>query len=157
MAIAKRAEGFDYIISYHGRTKKPGISYTFYSKISELAANSDILVIACALTDDTKHLVDKDVLDALGPEGILINIGRGPVVDEPALVKALLEKRLGGAGLDVFENEPHVPRELLNMDNVILTPHVGTATWETRRTMDKLVQDNIDAFFAGKPLLTPVV
>ncbi|KAH7434951.1 hypothetical protein KP509_06G041900 [Ceratopteris richardii] len=157
MAIAKRAENFKYTISYHGRTQKPGVSYTFYSNLSELAANSDILVVACSLTDDTKHLVCEDVLEALGPEGTLINIARGQIINECALVKALVEKRLGGAGLDVFEDEPYVHKELLNMDNVILTPHVGSSTWETRKVMAKLVQDNIDAFFAGKPLLTPVV
>ncbi|KAH7434950.1 hypothetical protein KP509_06G041800 [Ceratopteris richardii] len=157
MAIAKRAENFKYTISYHGRTQKPGVSYTFYSNLSELAANSDILVVACSLTDDTKHLVGEDVLEALGPEGTLINIARGQIIDECALVKSLVEKRLGGAGLDVFEDEPYVHKELLNMDNVILTPHVGSSTWEARKVMAKLVQDNIDAFFAGKPLPTPVV
>ncbi|KAI5072765.1 hypothetical protein GOP47_0012871 [Adiantum capillus-veneris] len=157
MAIAKRAESFDNIVAYHGRSKKPGVSYPFYSKLSELAANSDVLVVACPLTEDTKHIVGKEVLDALGPEGTLINIARGPVVDESALVEALVEKRLGGAGLDVFENEPHVPKELLSMNNVVLSPHAGSATWETRHAMAKLVLDNLHAFFAGKPLLTPIL
>lgn len=157
MAIARRAESFDNTVAYYGRTKKPGVTYTYYSKLSELAANSDVLVVACPSTEGTKHIVDKEVLDALGPEGTLINIARGRIVDESALVEALVEKRLGGAGLDVFENEPHVPKELLSMDNVVLSPHAGTATWETRQAMAKVVQDNLHAFFAGTPLLNPVV
>ncbi|MCO5570057.1 hypothetical protein L7F22_023771 [Adiantum nelumboides] len=157
MAIAKRAESFDNTVAYHGRAKKPGVSYPYYSKLLELAASSDVLVVACPLSEDTKHSVGKEVLDALGPEGTLINIARGSVVDESALVEALVDKRLGGAGLDVFENEPHVPKELLSMNNVVLSPHAGSATWETRQAMAKLVQDNLQAFFEEKPLLTPVL
>lgn len=157
MAIARRSEGFDCIISYYGRAEKPGVSYVYYPKLLDLAANSDVLVISCPLSKDTTRIIGREVLDALGPEGTIINIARGSVVDELELVKALLEKRVGAAGLDVFENEPIVPSELLNMDNVVLSPHAGTATWETRKAMAKLVLDNLDAFFVGKPLLSPVV
>lgn len=156
VAIARRAEAFGCPISYYGRASKPNVLYDYYSNIVDLAVNSDVMIVVCPLTKDTRHLIGRDVLDALGPEGTLINIARGPVVDEPELVKALEEGRLGSAGLDVFENEPNVPAELLKMDNVVLTPHVGSATWETRRAMARLVLDNLDAHFSGKPLLTPV-
>lgn len=157
MAIARRAAAFDCIVSYHGRAEKPDVSYTYFSKLTDLASNSEVLIVACSLCEDTKHIVGKEVLDSLGPEGILINIARGGVVDESELVKALVEKRLGGAGLDVFEHEPDVPKELLRLDNVVLSPHAGSATWETRQAMGQLVLDNLHAFFAGKPLLSPVV
>lgn len=122
----------------------------------DLAASSDVLVVACPLTRETRHIIDRSVLDALGPKAILVNIGRGPLVDEKELVKALVEARLGGAGLDVFENEPDVPNELFDMDNVVLVPHVGSATWETRKEMADIVIGNLEAYFSNKPLLTPV-
>ncbi|GMH03686.1 hypothetical protein Nepgr_005525 [Nepenthes gracilis] len=156
-AIAKRAEAFDCPISYYSRSKKPGIKYTYYPSVVELASNCHILVVACTLTEETRHIVDRKVIDALGPNGFLINIGRGPHVDEPELVSALVEGRLAGAGLDVFENEPHVPEELFKLDNVVLLPHVGSGTVETRRVMADLVLGNLEAHFLGKPLLTPVV
>lgn len=156
MAIAKRAEAFGCPIAYQGRSAKPSIPYKYYSTATELAANSDVLIIACPLTDETKGSINREVLDALGPSGFLINIARGPIVDEAQLVKALVEGRLGGAGLDVFENEPQVPQELMSLDNVVMTPHVGSLTWETRRAMADLVVANLEAHFSGKPLLTPV-
>lgn len=156
MAIAKRAEAFGCTILYQGRSAKQGILYTFYPTVTELAAESDVLIIACPLTEETKGSINRGVLDALGPSGYLINIARGAIVNEAELVKALVEGRLGGAGLDVFEDEPNVPRELMSLDNVVLTPHVGTATWETRRSMADLVVSNLEAHFSGKPLLTPV-
>ncbi|KAJ7533001.1 hypothetical protein O6H91_13G029200 [Diphasiastrum complanatum] len=155
-AIAKRAEGFGCSISYYARSKKSEYAYHFYDSVLELAKNSDILVLSCALTKETTHIVNRDVLNALGPDGTLVNIARGPVVDEPELVKALVEGRLGAAGLDVFEHEPQVPKELLSMDNVVLQPHAASATWETRRVMADLVIRNLEAHFSGKPLLTPV-
>ncbi|KAK8939851.1 Hydroxyphenylpyruvate reductase [Platanthera guangdongensis] len=156
-AIAKRAEAFNCSISYHSRSEKPNTNYKYYPNPVDLASNSDVLVVACALTEETRHIVNKEVIDALGPKGVLVNISRGPQVDEPELVKALVEGRLGGAGLDVFENEPHVPEELLGLENVVLVPHVGSGTVETRKAMADLVLGNLEAHVLGKPLLTPVV
>ncbi|KAE8735688.1 rop guanine nucleotide exchange factor 12-like [Hibiscus syriacus] len=157
MAIAKRAEAFSCPISYHSRTEKPETKYKYYPSVVELAANCDILVIACSLTEETRHIVNRKVIDALGAEGVLINIGRGPHVDEPELVSALVERRIGGAGLDVFEHEPEVPEELFGLDNVVLLPHVGSGTVETRKDMADLVLGNLEAHFLKKPLLTPVI
>ncbi|GKD03660.1 hydroxyphenylpyruvate reductase-like protein, partial [Tanacetum coccineum] len=123
----------------------------------ELATKCDILIIACPLTKATYHIINHKVIDALGPKGFLINIGRGAIVDEPELVSALVEGRLGGAGLDVFEHEPEVPEQLIGLDNVVLSPHVGTATRETRKAMADLVVANLVAHFSNQPLLTPVV
>ncbi|KAF3524264.1 hypothetical protein F2Q69_00049828 [Brassica cretica] len=156
-AIAKRAQGFSCPINYYSRTEKPDVGYKYYPTVVELAQNSDILVVACALTDETRHIVNREVIDALGAKGVLINIGRGPHVDEKEMVKALTEGRLGGAGLDVFEQEPHVPEELFGLENVVLLPHVASATVETRTAMADLVLGNLEAHFAGKPLPTPVV
>ncbi|KAJ8766577.1 hypothetical protein K2173_023824 [Erythroxylum novogranatense] len=156
-AIAKRAEAFSCPINYYSRTEKSDVNYKYYPSVVELAANSHILVVACALTEETRHIVNRQVIDALGPNGVLINIGRGPHVDESELVSALVEGRLGGAGLDVFENEPQVPEELFGLENVVLLPHVGTGTVETRKEMADLVVSNLEAHFLNKPLLTPVV
>ncbi|KAG6430067.1 hypothetical protein SASPL_108128 [Salvia splendens] len=157
LAIAERAEAFDCPISYYRRSKKADTNYTYYGSVVELASNSDILVVACALTPETTHIVNREVLDALGPKGVLINIGRGPHVDEPELVSALVEGRLGGAGLDVFEKEPKVPEQLFGLENVVLLPHVASATEETRKVMADLVLGNLEAHFSSKALLTPVV
>ncbi|GAU10995.1 hypothetical protein TSUD_112880 [Trifolium subterraneum] len=158
-AIAKRAAAFGCPVSYHSRSEKPeaGSSYKYYPNILDLAANSQILVVACALTEETRHIVNRQVIDALGPNGVIINIGRGPIIDQRELVSALVEGRLGGAGLDVFENEPNVPEELMGLENVVLTPHVGTDTVETCNDMADLVIANLEAHFSGKPLLTPVL
>ncbi|KAF3783878.1 Hydroxyphenylpyruvate reductase [Nymphaea thermarum] len=156
LAIAKRAEAFDCPVSYFSRSQKSDVKYKYYSDVVDLAANCNILVLACPLTEETYHIANRVVLDALGPKGVLINIGRGPLVDEPELVKALLEKRVGGAGLDVFEDEPVVPEELFELDNVVLLPHVGSATVETRMDMADLVVKNLEAHALGKPLITPV-
>ncbi|KAF4360191.1 hypothetical protein CsatB_001915 [Cannabis sativa] len=157
LAISKRAEAFSCPIAYYSRSEKPGVSYKYYPTVKELAANSDILVVACALTEETRHIVNREVIDALGTKGVLINIGRGPHVDEPELVSALVEGRLGGAGLDVYQNEPEVPEELFGLENVVLLPHVGSGTIETRQAMADLVVGNLEAHFLKKPLLTPVV
>lgn len=157
MAVAKRAEAFDCKITYYSRTEKPESNYKYYPSVVELASNSDILVVACALTEETHHIVNREVINALGPKGVLINVGRGKHVDEPELVSALVEGRLGGAGLDVFEDEPNVPEELLGLENVVLLPHVGSGTVETRTAMADLVLGNLEAYFLGKPLLTPLV
>ncbi|KAM6585796.1 hypothetical protein CsatB_012798 [Cannabis sativa] len=157
-AIAKRVEGFNCPIIYHSRSEKAGVKYKYYPNVVELAANCQILVVACSLTPDNHNIVNRRVIDALGPKGVVINIGRGAHVDEGELVHALVEGRLGGAGLDVYQNEPNVPPQLLELDNVLLLHHVGSSTFETRISMTDLVIANLDAhFFNNKPLLTPVV
>lgn len=155
-AIARRAEAFDMKISYFGRKAKDGVPYTFYSDLVELARESDFLVLAVAGGPDTKDIINYKVLEALGPKGYLINIARGSVVNEEDLLIALKNKAIAGAGLDVFAKEPHVPEELKSMDNVVLSPHVGSATQETRARMGQLVIQNLLAYFEGKPVLTPV-
>ncbi|KAL4589191.1 hypothetical protein LXL04_002096 [Taraxacum kok-saghyz] len=156
-AIAKRAEAFNCPISYYSRTQKPESKYKYFPSVVELASDCEILVVACPLTEETRHIINRHILDALGPKGFLINIGRGPHVDEPELVTALVERRIAGAGLDVYENEPHVPEELFSLDNVVLVPHIGSGTLETRIVMADLVLGNLEAHFSNKPLLTPVV
>ena len=148
-AVAKRAEAFGMQIRYHGPHVKPDVTHKFVPTLLELAGSADVLVLALPGSAETRHLVDKAVLDALGPEGILINVARGSIVDEMALVAALSEGRLGAAGLDVFENEPKVPAPLMGMDNVVLAPHIGSATQETRQAMADLVMENLTAHFSG--------
>ncbi|RLN22823.1 hypothetical protein C2845_PM07G39770 [Panicum miliaceum] len=157
LAIARRVEAFDCPVNYYQRTKQAYPNYSYYPSVVELAANSDVLVVACPLNAQTRHIVNREVMDALGPKGVLINIGRGPHVDETELVAALAKGRLGGAGLDVFEEEPHVPEALLGMDNVVVVPHMGSGTYETRKAMADLVLSNLEAHVLSKPLLTPVV
>ena len=156
-AIAKRAEAFGCTISYHSRSEKPESYYKYYPNIIDLAANCKILFVACALSKGTQHIVNRKVIDALGPKGIIVNIGRGALIDEPELVSALLEGRLAGAGLDVFEHEPKVPEELLGLENVVLQPHAGSDTVETSIAMSDLVIQNLEAHFQNKPVLTPVI
>jgi hydroxypyruvate reductase len=156
-AITKRCEAFGMKIVYHGPRKKEGISYDYEPDLLKLAENADYLILACPGGASTHHLVHEAVLNALGPKAFLINISRGSVVDEEALVKALMEKRIAGAGLDVYQNEPHVPPELIKLDNVVLLPHIGSATYETRAIMGRLVVNNLLAHFNGEALLTPVV
>ncbi|WP_380872879.1 hydroxyacid dehydrogenase [Sphingomonas sp. DBB INV C78] len=155
-AISRRCEPFAGEIAYHSRTPVAGVPYRYAPSARALAASVDILVVATSGGAETARLVDAAVIDALGPKGTLINISRGSVVDEEVLVAALSEGRLGAAGLDVFAHEPHVPEALLAMENVVLLPHQGSATVETRRAMADLVVANVGAFLAGKPLLTPV-
>ncbi len=155
-AIAERLAGFGGRIAYSGPNRKP-VDHDYHADVAALAANSDVLFVATAASAATRALIDRAVLDALGPEGVLINVARGSVIDEDALVAALAEGRLGGAGLDVFVDEPHVPETLLGLENVVLAPHVGSATRETREAMGNLMLDNLGAFFAGRPLPTPVV
>jgi lactate dehydrogenase-like 2-hydroxyacid dehydrogenase len=154
--IARRLEGFDCSISYHNRKPAPGVSYAYEPSLVELATNSDVLIVAAAGGPESVHLVDSRVIDALGPDGYLINIARGSVVDEQALVKALLAGKLGGAGLDVFAEEPKVPQDLLALDNVVLLPHLGSGTHETRAAMAELTLANLAQFAAEGTLLTPV-
>jgi lactate dehydrogenase-like 2-hydroxyacid dehydrogenase len=156
-AIAKRAAGFDLEVRYHGRSAVPDAPHRFEPSVVELARWSDALVLSCAGGPATRHLVSAEVLEALGPRGFLVNVSRGSVVDEAALVRALSEKRLGGAALDVFEDEPNVPPALLGLDNVVLLPHVGSGTKETRAAMADLVLENLRAFYAEGRLVTPLV
>lgn len=155
-AIAQRGSGFAMDVRYHNRRERPGVPYRYEPSLLELARWADVLVVACEGGPATRHLVSEAVIDALGPQGILVNIARGSVIDQPAMVRALAQGRLGGAGLDVLENEPAVPPELMAMDQVALMPHVGSATRETRRAMEQLVVDNVASFIAGRGLLTPV-
>lgn len=156
-AIARRAEAFGMEIAYFGPREKPDARYRFFPDLAALAAWSEILVVACPGGAATRHLVGREVIEALGPQGSLVNIARGSVVDEEALVAALAAGRLGAAGLDVYEREPNVPEALFAMENVVLMPHTGSATHETRTAMGNLVIDNLLAHFAGRPLLTPVL
>jgi lactate dehydrogenase-like 2-hydroxyacid dehydrogenase len=155
-AIARRLDAFLVPVVYHSRRPQPGVPYHHYPKLIDMARDVDILLAIVPGGPQTQNMVDAEVLDALGPEGIFINMARGSVVDEPALIKALQEKRIMSAGLDVYVNEPEVPPELIAMDNVVLFPHLGSATVATRRAMDQLVVDNLLAWTAGKPPLTPV-
>ncbi|XP_051114514.1 hydroxyphenylpyruvate reductase-like isoform X1 [Andrographis paniculata] len=156
-AIARRAEAFGCSISYHSRQPKPNLRYKYCSSVIDLASNSQILIVASALTQETHHIVNREVIDALGEDGIIVNIARGSQIDESELVSALAERRLGGAGLDVLEHEPEVPDLLSKLDNVVLSPHVGANTSETRKAMADLVVGNLEAYFSNKPLLTPVL
>jgi lactate dehydrogenase-like 2-hydroxyacid dehydrogenase len=152
-AIASRVSAMGMDVAYTGR-KPQDVSYRFLPDLRSLAADSDFLVVACPGGAATRNLVNADVLEALGKKGILINIARGSIVDEPALVKALQDHTIKGAGLDVFADEPHVPAPLMTMDHVVLLPHVGSATHETRKAMGDLCKANLDAWFAGKGVLT---
>lgn len=133
------------------------MSYPFYSKVTELAANSDALIISCALTDQTHHMINKEVLSFLGREGVIVNVGRGPIIDEKELVKCLVNREIRGAGFDVFENEPQVPKELFALDNVVLSPHTSIFTPESSQSMKEVLVANLEAFFSNKPLVTPVM
>jgi lactate dehydrogenase-like 2-hydroxyacid dehydrogenase len=155
-ASATRAEAFGLKIVYHTRTLQTDQPYVHYPRLIEMARDVDILMTIVPGGAATRHLINAHVLEALGPSGYLINVARGSVVDEPALIKALQEKKIAGAGLDVFENEPNVPQALLEMDNVVLAPHVGSATHHTRNAMAQLVVDNLKAWCEGRPVLTPV-
>jgi len=155
-ATAMRAEAFGMEILYHGRKQQPDALYRYYPDLVGLARECDFLVLTLPGGPETKGMVTAEVLAALGPEGTLVNVARGSIVDEPALVAALQSGALGGAALDVFADEPRVPEALMAMDNVVLQPHVGSATHGTRAAMGQLVIDNLLAHFAGKPLLTRV-
>ncbi|MEO8922806.1 MAG: 2-hydroxyacid dehydrogenase [Caldimonas sp.] len=156
LAIAKRAVAFDMSIAYTARSEKPGSGYRYFPSAAALAAEVDFLVVITPGGAGTHKLIDACVLRALGKDGYLVNVARGSVVDEAALIEALKSGTIAGAGLDVFENEPNVPAELRALDNVVLTPHVGSATWQTRRAMSDLAFGNLQAHFAGRPLLSPV-
>ena len=155
-AIAKRALGFGMKIRYHNRNKK-NVAYPYDADLVTLAKNSDVLLIVTPGGAGTAKLVDAKVLDALGPQGYVVNVARGSVVDEPVLLRYLREKKIAGAGLDVFEHEPKVPPEFYALDNAVLFPHVASATLETRKAMGDLQVENLRLHFAGKPVKTRVV
>ena len=155
-AVAQRVEAFGLPVVYHGRSRQPDVSYPYYPSLVDMAADVDTLISVAPGGASTHHIINAEVLKALGPNGILVNVGRGTVVDEQALIKALKDKTILSAGLDVFEDEPRVPAELIALDNVVLLPHVGSATIETRAAMGALQRDNLRAVLAGQPALTPV-
>ncbi|MBU3636827.1 2-hydroxyacid dehydrogenase [Polynucleobacter sp. es-MAR-4] len=153
--LAKRLEPFKVKLAYTGPSQKE-LPYQYFPDIKSLAKASDVLFLACPANPETEKMVNSEVLQALGPRGYLINISRGNVVDEAALLVALQQKTIAGAALDVFENEPNPNVGFLNIDNVLLTPHIGSATSETRQLMTNLAIDNLEAFYNKKPLLTEV-
>jgi hydroxypyruvate reductase len=155
--VAELAEAFGMVICYAGPSRKDDIVWRYYDDLVEMARDVDVLMLTCKGGAETAGLIGREVIEALGPEGWLINIARGSVVDETALVDALVSGRLGAAGLDVFAREPHVPEALLGLDNVVLQPHQGSASEETRSAMGRLVLQNLEAHFAGRPPVTPVV
>ena len=154
-AIALRAQSFGMKIRYHNRNRK-NVPYAYDATAVELAGNSNCVVVATPGGAETAKLVNTAVLDAIGPQGYLVNISRGSVIDEPVLLQYLVEKRIAGAGLDVFDKEPNMNPAFFSLHNCVLYPHVGSATAETRFAMGMLQVDNLRAHFAGKPLLTPV-
>ncbi len=155
-AIARRLEGFDVEIAYHGRTQQEDVPYSYYPTVTALAEATDVLIVITPGGASTKHLINAEVLRALGPNGVLINVARGSVVDERALIEALRSGTILSAGLDVFEDEPRVPQELIDMEHVVLLPHIASASVHTRNAMGQLVADNLISWFDGKGPLTPV-
>jgi len=155
--IAVRAQAMKMRVVYHGRRKQADEPYVFYSDLTEMARDADWLVLIAPGGKATEKIVSRQVLEALGPEGYIVNVARGTLIDEAAMVELLASKLLGGAALDVFEKEPQVPQALFGLDNVVLSPHQGSATNQTRNKMGALVVDNLDAWFAGEPLISAVV
>jgi lactate dehydrogenase-like 2-hydroxyacid dehydrogenase len=154
--IAARVTACGMRVAYHGPTQKSDVDYVYYPSLVGLARDADVLILALPGGPSTHHLIDAEILQALGPAGLLVNVARGSIVDENALVDALVQRKIGGAALDVFEHEPHVPSALLALDNVVVTPHIGSGTNETRADMAELVLTNIAAFAAGRPPVSPV-
>jgi lactate dehydrogenase-like 2-hydroxyacid dehydrogenase len=155
--IARRLSGLDMEILYHNRTRQPDLPYAYVESLTELAARSDFLIIAAPGGPGTYHVIDADVLDALGPKGYLINIARGSIVATDVLAAALLEKRIAGAAIDVFEGEPDLPEVLRDItDNLIVTPHMAGAAVEARQAIEELMLRNLNLHFAGQPVATPV-
>ncbi|HMK79741.1 MAG TPA: 2-hydroxyacid dehydrogenase [Xanthobacteraceae bacterium] len=155
-AIARRLEAMKVPVVYHTRRPVADVPYRHYPSLVDMARDVDLMIVITPGGAATRHLVNAEVLKALGPNGILINVARGSVVDEEALIKALKDKTILSAGLDVFAHEPNVPQALIEMENVVLLPHVGSASLATRRAMDELVANNIVSWFSGKGPITPV-
>jgi lactate dehydrogenase-like 2-hydroxyacid dehydrogenase len=156
LAIARRLVAFGMPIVYHSRRPRPDIPYRYYAQLVDMARDVDTLMVVVPGGPATKNMVDAKVLEALGPEGVVVNVARGSVIDEPALIAALQNKTILAAGLDVFADEPNVPADLVALENAVLLPHIGSASVFTREQMDQLVVDNIAAWADGKPPLTPV-
>ncbi|KAG2297793.1 hypothetical protein Bca52824_034265 [Brassica carinata] len=144
--IAKRLEPFGCIISYNSTSQKQSITYRYYPDAVSLAANNDVIVLCCDLNDQTRHIVNREVMESLGKNGVIINVGRGGLIDEKEMVKCLVEGVIGGAGLDVFEKEPGVPEELFGLDNVVLSPHAAMATPGSLDNIAQLALANLKAF-----------
>ncbi|HUH76898.1 MAG TPA: 2-hydroxyacid dehydrogenase, partial [Devosia sp.] len=155
--IATRAQAMKMRVVYHGRKRQPSEPHVYYDNLVDMARDADWLVIIAPGGRDTDRIVSREVLEALGPKGMLVNVSRGTLIDEPAMVELLQNGGLGGAALDVFEAEPKVPEALFALDNVVLSPHQGSATRQTRDAMGALLVANLDAHFAGDPLISPVV
>jgi hypothetical protein len=155
-AIARRLDGFGVPVVYHSRNARAGVPYRHYPKLIDMARDVDTLLVITPGGAETRNLINAEVLAALGRRGILINMARGSVVDEPALIRALQQRTIHSAGLDVYVNEPSVPPELLAMEHIVLLPHLGSSSVYTRQKMEQLVVDNLLAWAAGKPPLTPV-
>jgi lactate dehydrogenase-like 2-hydroxyacid dehydrogenase len=155
-AVAERAAAFGVSIAYHGRTQQADVAYPYYASLVEMAGAVDVLLSVAPGGASTHHIINAEVLNALGPNGILINVGRGTVVDEGALVHALQNKLILSAGLDVFEDEPRVPQALIDIPQTVLLPHIGSASHHTRDLMGQLVVDNLIQWFSGNGPLTPV-
>lgn len=155
-AVAHRLEAFGVPVAYHGRTRQEDVPYRYYPSLIDMAADVDVLLSVAPGGASTHHIINAEVLKALGPNGILVNVGRGTVVDERALIKALQDGTILSAGLDVFEDEPRVPAELIAIEHAVLLPHVGSASVHTREAMGQLLVDNLVSWFDGKGPLTPV-
>ncbi|GAB4834315.1 hypothetical protein Ancab_032567 [Ancistrocladus abbreviatus] len=155
--VAERLIPFGCSIAYNSRKRKQFVSFPYYDSAYDLALNSDVLVICCSLTNETHHIINKGVMTALGKEGVIINVGRGALIDENEMVQLLVEGKLGAAGLDVFVNEPNVPKELYLLDNVVLTPHRAATTPESFKALDEVMVENLEAFFSNRPLRSPVM
>jgi lactate dehydrogenase-like 2-hydroxyacid dehydrogenase len=155
-AVGKRLEAFNVPLAYHGRSRQPDVAYRYYPSLVEMAADVDTLVSVAPGGASTHHIINAQVLKALGPDGIVINVGRGTVVDEKALAEALASRTIRSAGLDVFEDEPRVPADLIAMDHIVLLPHVGSGSVWTREQMGQLVVDNLTHWFSGKAPISPV-
>jgi lactate dehydrogenase-like 2-hydroxyacid dehydrogenase len=154
-AIARRAAGFSMDIRYHARRPVDSVAWVHEPSLLALASWADVLIVITAGGAGTRHLIDAKVLEALGPDGFLVNVARGSVVDEQALVAALVEKRIAGAGLDVYADEPRVPEALFALDNVVIVPHIASGTRETRQAMADLTFDNLQSFYAEGRVKTP--
>lgn len=156
LAIARRLDAMQVPVVYHGRNERTDVAYPYHADLKAMAEAVDTLIIVAPGTPETENMVDADILKALGPDGILVNIGRGSVVDEPALIEALASRTIRAAGLDVFAKEPHVPEAFLTLDNVVLFPHLGSGTIHTRDAMGQLMCDNLSSWFDKGAPLTPV-
>ncbi|MFT3799901.1 MAG: 2-hydroxyacid dehydrogenase [Burkholderiaceae bacterium] len=154
LAIARRCAAFDTEIAYFGPREKPAQPYRYFADVVAMADWADVLIAACPGGEATRHIVSRAAIEALGPDGVFVNIARGSVVDQAALIECLADGRLGGAGLDVFDDEPRVPQALIDLPQVVLHPHQGSGTVPTRTAMGRLTIDNVIAFTEGRPVLT---